>query len=89
MLIGLIDNPFIPEFLVDSSILEFGTVHYCIMGFSVNSKTMANSVDPNETAYYELSHLDLHCLHSYVSVIVCRAERVNADIRQIFNFLLQ
>ena len=24
---------------------------------------MENSVDPDETAYYELSHLDLHCLH--------------------------
>ena len=23
---------------------------------------MVNSVDPDETAHYELSHLDLHCL---------------------------
>ena len=23
---------------------------------------MANSVDPDEIVYYELSHLDLHCL---------------------------
>ena len=24
---------------------------------------MAKSVDPNQTAHYEPSHLDLHCLH--------------------------
>ena len=27
---------------------------------------MANSVDPDEMACYELSHLDLHCLQSYM-----------------------
>ena len=27
---------------------------------------MANSVDPDETARYEPSHLDLHCLHMYM-----------------------
>ena len=27
---------------------------------------MANSVDPDETARYEPSHLDLHCLHRYL-----------------------
>ena len=27
---------------------------------------MANSVDPDETARYELSHLDLHCFQSYL-----------------------
>ena len=27
---------------------------------------MANSVDPDETAYDEMSHLDLHCLHRYL-----------------------
>ena len=26
---------------------------------------MANSVDPDETARYEPSHLDLHCMHRY------------------------
>ena len=26
---------------------------------------MAYSVDPDETALYEPSHLDLHCLHRY------------------------
>ena len=28
---------------------------------------MANSVDPDETAHYEPSHLDLHCLQKYLS----------------------
>ena len=27
---------------------------------------MANSVDPDEMAHYELSQLDLHCLHRYL-----------------------
>ena len=27
---------------------------------------MANSVDPDETARYEPSHLELHCLHRYM-----------------------
>ena len=35
---------------------------------------MANSVDSDETACYEPSRLDLHCLHSFV--LVCRAEMV-------------
>ena len=28
---------------------------------------MAKRVDPNEMAHYELSHLDLHCLHRYLN----------------------
>ena len=28
---------------------------------------MANSVDPDEMAHYELSHLDLHCLQKHLS----------------------
>ena len=31
---------------------------------------MANSVDPDEMAYYKPSHLDLHCLQRYM---VCSA----------------
>ena len=34
------------------------------LGFSVKKITMANSVDPDETAHNELSHLDLHCFQS-------------------------
>ena len=30
------------------------------------NQRMANSVDPDETARYESSHLDLHCLQRYL-----------------------
>ena len=40
----------------------------------------ANSVDPDETARNEPSHLDLHCLQMYVSVFVCRDERVEMGV---------
>ena len=33
----------------------------------VNQKQNRNSVNPDETAHYELSHLDLHCLQKYLS----------------------
>ena len=39
------------------------------MRIGVQSKfnnRMANSVDPDETACYEQSHLDLHCLQRYL-----------------------
>ena len=31
-----------------------------------NKNGMADSVDPDETAHYKPSHLDLHCLHRYL-----------------------
>ena len=31
-----------------------------------NNNRMANSVDPDEMAHYEPSHLDLHCLQRYM-----------------------
>ena len=31
---------------------------------------MANSVDPDETAYDEQSHLDSHCLQKHLSVSI-------------------
>ena len=38
-----------------------------IGGLSLESKNrMANSEDPDGTARYEPSHLDLHCLHRYL-----------------------
>ena len=37
---------------------------------------VANSVDPDEMAHHEPSHLDLHCLQKY-NALVYRAERVN------------
>ena len=36
---------------------------------------MSNSADPDETAHYEPSHLDLHCLQKPV-IIACGNERV-------------
>ena len=36
---------------------------------------MSNSVDPDETAHYEPSHLDLRCLQKPV-IISCGSERV-------------
>ena len=37
---------------------------------------MANSVDPDQMAHNEPSHLDLHCLQNNLSV--CSVERVKA-----------
>ena len=36
---------------------------------------LANSIDPDEVARYEPSHLNLLCL--YMLFLVCQAERVN------------
>ena len=38
---------------------------------------MSNSVDPDETAHYEPSHLDLRCLQKPI-VIACESKRVKA-----------
>ena len=48
-------------------------------GFQSNIKNRtANSVDPDESARDEPSHLDLYCLHRYLFFLpCCRAERVN------------
>ena len=59
-------NPFNPEFEVDTSIIVYLHVLRCKLGFQSKIKNrMANSVYPDETAHYEPSHLDLHCLHRY------------------------
>ena len=44
---------------------------------------MSNSVDPDETAHYEPSNLDLRCLQKPI-IIACGSERVNVilDYRQ-------
>ena len=39
---------------------------------------MANSVDPDETAHHELSHLDPYCLQTIC--FACRTERVEAEL---------
>ena len=43
------------------------THHCCKQGFQshVNNR-IGNSVDPDETARYEPSHLDLHCVQKYL-----------------------
>ena len=43
-----------------------------------NYHRMANSVDPDETAHYKPSHLDLQ--FEMVFVLVCQAERVKTTI---------
>ena len=40
---------------------------------------MSNSVDPDETAHYEPSHLDLCCLQKPI-IIACGSERVNGSM---------
>ena len=52
---------------MDSSIFEFGQIHYCKQVCQSKIKNrMANSVDPDKTAHYKPSHLDLHCLQRYL-----------------------
>ena len=43
---------------------------------------MVNSVDPEETARYESSHQDLHCLQRYV-FLDCRDGWVNPEIGSV------
>ena len=42
---------------------------------------MSDSVDPDETAHYEPSHLDLCCLQKPI-IIACGSERVN-DVYEV------
>ena len=44
---------------------------------------MTNNVDPDETAHYEPSHLDLCCLQKPI-IIACGSVRVKAKIIDIF-----
>ena len=43
---------------------------------------MSNSIDPDETAHYEPSHLDLHCLQKPI-IIAGGSERVNVKVEWI------
>ena len=49
---------------------------------------MSNSIDPDETAHYEPSHLDRYCLQKPI-IIACGSERVNTlykyDIASTFS----
>ena len=61
-------NPFILEFLnwtLPALYLVMSIVFNRVVLLKVINK-LANSVDPDETAHYEPSHLDLHCLHKYL-----------------------
>ena len=48
-----------------------------------NQHRMANSVDPNETARYEPSHQDLHCLQRYLF----GSARLKGFILELFCFV--
>ena len=66
---------------MNSLILEFG----CKKRFrSQIINRMANRVDSEETARYDPSHLDLHCLH--ISILVYSAEKIRVHI---FNLLIR
>ena len=60
-------NPFKPQFLLDSSIFEFGHIHVAKRVSVVNQEPNDNSVDIYETADYEPSYLDLHGLQKRIS----------------------
>ena len=47
---------------------------------------MSNSVDPDETAHYEPSHLDLSCLQKPI-IIAFRSERVKRYVYQFVTCL--
>ena len=69
-------NPFIPKFLQWT--LPFLNLDMSTEANRCHSKIknrMAISVDSDEIARYEPSHLDLHCLHRFL-FLVCRAERI-------------
>ena len=52
---------------MESSIMEYGHVHWCPQGCQTkNQNIMANSVDPDEMAHHEPSHQDLHYLQRYL-----------------------
>ena len=51
---------------MDSSITESGQNHCSKQDSVKNHNSIANSVNPDETAQYEPSHLDLSCLGRYL-----------------------
>ena len=56
-----------PSFWKKYSIFDFGTIHFCIWGcHSKIQNQLANSVDTDETACNEPSHLALHCLQTHM-----------------------
>ena len=72
----------------------FGHIYCCQEGdiCKLNEKKnrMANSVDPDETAHYEPSNLDLHYLHRYLPWSTGLLKRVKVymdDMAQIYGVL--
>ena len=52
---------------MDASVSEFGHIYCCKQGFqSKLNNRMTINVDLDETARYEMSHLDVHCMQSYL-----------------------
>ena len=46
---------------MDSSITEFGHISFCKQGYQCKINTrMVNSVDPDETAHHDQSHLAMN-----------------------------
>ena len=63
----MIFNPFTSEFLkLTHPSLYLDTSIVANRGLVKINNRIANSVDPDETAHYEPSHLDLHCLQRYL-----------------------
>ena len=87
-IIALGINPFseLLKWTLPSLNLDMSTVsNRC---FNVNIKNrMANSVDPDETAHDEPSHLDLHCLHRYLFCSARLKESNGGILINIFLFL--
>ena len=65
---------------------NLGTAIVAHSGFSKISLTEWHSADPDKTARYKSSHLDLHCLHRYL--LVCRNKRVNVNCLALIDILL-
>ena len=62
---------------MDSSVFVFWFGPFLSIGFILKIiNKLANSVDPNETAHNEPSHLDLHKLHCFF-LPVYKVNRVN------------
>ena len=55
--------PIKPKSKVCKTLVRINTrFRQCLSVLQTDTNTNANSVDPDETAYYEPSHQDLHCL---------------------------
>ena len=79
-------NPIIREFFFKWTIPSLNLdmlidANKCFSLKNQKNRTI-NWIDPDESARYEPSHLDLTCLHGYL-VLVCNAERVNKNLNNL------